>query len=80
MTDKLMWQQLTVVNEHYQAPKILSQLYLLLFPCQITWCLSLTCLPSHLYGVFVTEKISLSLLPYQFVAFLRNKYYLSQQF
>jgi len=64
-----MRQQLTVVNEHYQAPQILSQLYLLLFSSQITWCLSLTFLLSRLYGVFVTERIHvlyflISLLPF----------------
>ena len=75
-----MRQQLTVVNEHNQATQILSQLYLLLFSCQITCCLSLLSLLSHLYGVFVTEKISLPLLPYQFVAVLSNIHYLSQQF
>ena len=74
-----MRQQLIVANEHYQAPQILSQLYLLLLSCQITLCLSLISLFSQLYGVFVTEKISLSLFPYQFVAFLSNIHYLSQQ-
>ena len=76
-----MSQQLTVVNEHNKAPQILYELYLLLFYCLISLVsLSLTPLQSHLYGVSVTEKNSLSLLPYQHGAFLSNKHYLSQQF
>jgi len=48
-----------------RPPQILYQLYLLLFYCRIiSMSLSLSLL-SHLQGVSVTEKHSLSLLPYQ---------------
>jgi len=58
---QLMSQQLTVVNKHNMAPQILSQLYLLLFYCLISLVsLSLTSLLSHLHGVSVTKKNSLS--------------------
>jgi len=76
-----MSQQLTVINKHNMAPQNLSQLYLLLFYCLISLVsLSLMSLLSHLYGVSVTKKSSLSLLPYQFVVLFGNKPYLSQQF
>jgi len=72
---------MSVVNEHNKAAQILSKLYLLLFFCVISLVsLSLMSLRSHLYGVSVIEKNSLSLLPYQVVVFLSNKHYLSQQF
>jgi len=64
---QLVSQQLTVVNEHNKAPQILYQLHLLLFYCLISL-------------VSLSLKKILFLLPYQFVVFLRNKYYLSQQF
>ena len=76
-----MSEQLTVVNEHNKAPQILYQLYLLIFTAFISLVsLSLTSLLSHLYGVSVTEKNSLILLPYQYGGFLSNKHYLFQQF
>jgi len=76
-----MSQQLTVVNEHNKAPQILYQLYPLLFYCLISLVsLSLTSLLSHVYGVSVAGKNSLSLLPYKYGDFLSNKHYLSQQF
>jgi len=57
---QLMWQQLTVVNEHNKAPQILSQLYLLFFSCQITLVyLPLTSLLSHFYCVSSTKIICL---------------------
>ena len=57
-TEQLISQQLTVFNGHNKAPQTLSQLYLLLFSCQITLVyLSLTSLLSHLYGVPITKKL-----------------------
>jgi len=57
---QLMSQQLTVINEHNKAPQILSQLYPLLFYCQITLVyLPLASLLSHFYCVSNTKIIRL---------------------
>jgi hypothetical protein len=76
---QLMLQKLTMVDEQNMDPQNLSQLNQLLFNCLIRLVSVMMPVLSYLYAVPITEKNSLSLLPYQYGVFLSNKYFLSQQ-